>query len=142
MSATRTIACVLYGINALVSVVLGSIYLFTRRFMPYHQEAVGMQWEQVDPSMQVLITALMDVAGAGWLALGVAVAVLIWWPFRNGERWSRFLVPALLLLFYLPTLLATLMVLWHTPATPPWYGNAIALGTTGIAFVLDRYGTL
>jgi hypothetical protein len=59
-------------------------------------------------------------------------------PVRKGERWARFLVPALLTIFYVPTLLATLSVLNTTPASPPWWGNVIALGVTATAFILDR----
>jgi hypothetical protein len=43
----------------------------------------------------------------------------------------------LFLLFYVPTLLATLAVLEGTPATPPWYGNAIACLATAAGFVAD-----
>jgi hypothetical protein len=44
----------------------------------------------------------------------------------------------LLVLFYVPNLLATLSVLGQTPASPPWYGNAIALLATAIGLALDR----
>jgi hypothetical protein len=62
----------------------------------------------------------------------VATLVLVVVPMRRGEIWGRLLIPALFLLFYVPTLLATLAVLKQTPAAPPWYGNAIAcLATIG-----------
>ena len=137
MSLRKKTVLLLYGINALISVILGSVYLFKDSFMSYHQVALGISWTNLEPSLRVLIGALMDVAGAGWIAVGVATAVLILGPLRDGERWSRFLVPVLLMIFYVPTLYATLVVMAETPATPPWYGNATSCLTVLLGFLID-----
>ena len=137
MARRRQIAAVLYLLNALVSLVLGLTYLFRTSFMPYHSEALGRSWAQVDPNLQVLFGALMDVAGAGWIAMGTATLVLVAVPMRRGELWGRLLIPALFLAFYVPTLLATLAVWDGTPATPPWYGNATACVATVAGVAAD-----
>lgn len=137
MPLRRRIAALFYAINALVSLALGALYLSRDRFMPYHEAALGQPWESVEPALQTLLLALMDVAGAGWIALGVAVLMLTVYPFRRGETWSRVLIPALFLLFYVPTLLATLAVLAQTAGAPPWYGNAVACTVAVIGLLLD-----
>ncbi len=134
----RIAAISLYTITGIISITMGAIYLFSPEFMPYHSDALGRAWQDLQDSEQVLFGALLDVVGAGWIALGVAVIVLALIPMRRGERWARFLVPFLLVLFYAPNLLATLSVLEQTPATPPWYGNAFALLVTAIGLALDR----
>jgi len=132
MSLRRKIAATFYVINSLVSVGLGGMYLFRGSFMPYHAEALGRRWAEVEPALQTLLKALMEVAGAGWIGIGVATLILVAVPMRRGETWGRLLIPVLFLIFYVPTLLATLAVLNGTPATPPWYGNAVAcLATVG-----------
>lgn len=128
---------VLYAVNAIISIGLGSVYLFHPTFMSYHAAALDQSWGELDPALQTLFGALLDVAGAGWVALGVAVLALVAVPVRSGERWARILVPALFLLFYVPTLLATLSVLGATPASPPWYGNAVACGVSAVALIID-----
>ena len=52
-------------------------------------------------------------------------------------RWGRLLIPALFLIFCVPTHLATLAVLNGTPATPPWYGNATACLATAAGMLAD-----
>jgi hypothetical protein len=132
MPIRRKVAATFYLINSLVSVGLGSLYLFRGSFMPYHADALGRRWAEVDPALQTLLKALMEVAGAGWIGIGVATLILVAVPMRRGEPWGRLLIPVLFFIFYVPTLLATLAVLNGTPATPPWYGNAIAcLATLG-----------
>jgi hypothetical protein len=61
---------------ALILFVFGMIYLLRGSFMPYHSEAVGMSWEQVQPSMQYLLLALMRAAAGGFLATATAIMVL------------------------------------------------------------------
>ena len=135
MPLRSKLAAILYA--RIVSIGLGAVYLFRESFMPYHAEALSRSWIELEPTLQALIGALMNVAGAGWVALGVATLVLVALPVRRGEQWARVLVPMLLLLFYIPTLFATLTVLRETPASPPWYGNAGACLVALAAFFLD-----
>ncbi len=53
--------------------------------MPYHSEALGSSWSDVGPKTQVLILALMRVAGGGFLATGLAMFILLIIPFRAGD---------------------------------------------------------
>ena len=101
MRRHQWIAAIFYGITAAVSAVLGSIYLFRGQFMPYHADALGLTWSQVGSELQVLLVALMQVAGAGWLALALALLLLLVWPFRSGHRWARLGIPTLIALFFM-----------------------------------------
>ncbi len=136
-SLRHRVAAGIYTFIAIPSLVLGAIYLFRPTFMPYHAVALGKQWAELDAATQVLIKALMEVAAAGWLALGTLMLLLVVFPIRRGERWARWAAPAAALLFYVPTLLATLSVLQQTPASPPWHGNLIMCVAALIAFLLD-----
>lgn len=137
MPLRRKIAATFYIINSVVSVCLGSLYLFRGSFMPYHADALGRRWADVEPALQTLLGALMDAAGAGWVGIGVATLVLVAIPMRRGEQWGRLLIPALFFIFYVPTLWATLAVMNGTPATPPWYGNATACLATVAGMLAD-----
>jgi len=131
------VAAFLYTVVAFVSLLLGAIYLFRDSFMPYHAAALGKGWAELDPATQTLLKALMEVAAGGWLALGALVLLLVVFPVRGGERWARLAAPAALLLFYVPTLLATLRVLQATPASPPWRFNVVACLAAVVGLLLD-----
>lgn len=62
----------------------------------------------------------MTVAGGGWFTIGVVIMLLLGFPFRNDGKWAVYALPAVILLFYLPNLQATLSVLQNTPGTPSW----------------------
>lgn len=136
-SLRRRVAAWIYTGIAIPSLALGTIYLFRPTFMPYHAVALGKEWAELDAATQVLIKALMEVAAGGWLALGALMLLLVAFPIRRGERWARWAAPAATLLFYVPTLLATLSVQQQTPASPPWPANLAICVASVLAFLLD-----
>jgi hypothetical protein len=81
----RRLVLILYGVVGIISIALGSLYILSPRFMPYHSVAIGKDWAALSSNEQVLFLALLDVAGAGWVALGVAVIWLVVVPLRKGE---------------------------------------------------------
>ena len=137
LQGRHCVAAFLYAGMAVVSLALGAIYLFRDSFMPYHAAALGKDWGELDSATQTLLKALMEVAAAGWLALGTLILLLVAFPIRRGERWARLAAPAAILLFYVPTLLATLSVLHETPASPPWRFNVVACLCAVVGFLLD-----
>ncbi|UCH29714.1 MAG: hypothetical protein JSV06_01445 [Myxococcales bacterium] len=137
LQGRRIVAAFLYATMGVVSLVLGAIYLFRDSFMPYHAVALSKSWGELDSATQTLLKALMEVAAAGWLALGTLILLLVAFPIRRGERWARLAAPAAILLFYVPTLLATLSVLQQTPASPPWRFNVVACLCAVVGLLLD-----
>jgi hypothetical protein len=125
-----------YGITALVSLILGAIYLLKDSFMPYHAAALSRSWSEVEVATQVVLSALMTVAGGGWFTVGIVILLLLAFPFRNDRPWAIYALPAIILLFYLPNLSATLSVLQNTPGTPPYQGNVVACLSAVVGFAL------
>jgi len=48
MTMTYLAAFACYGLSALISMLFGAMYLVRSTFMPYHQEALGKPWQQLD----------------------------------------------------------------------------------------------
>lgn len=115
-------------------IVFGLIYLFRSAFMPYHAVAVGHSWSDVDPAFQILILALMRVAGGGFLTTAVAMGIMLFKPFRQGRPWAYWAIPGVGLISLLSSLYATAYVTRHTPASPPWIaaGLGVLLLCTGL----------
>jgi len=105
--------------------IFGVMFLFRREFMPYHADAVGMPWSDVPAQFQILILALLKLAGGAWLTVAVAALVLLLVPFRHGAPWARWAVPSLGLLHYAGVSIAMAHVTLNTSASPPW-GPTIA----------------
>lgn len=137
MKITYLAAFVCYGLSALLSMLFGIIYLVRSTFMPYHQEALGKPWQQLDQKLRVLLIGLMRTAGGGLLATGVSAAILLLIPFRAGESWSIYSIPAIGLLTAIPALYATIIIRFQTRAHTPVAASSIAVGLLVIGFILS-----
>lgn len=138
MTTRMTLAFGCYAVALLGTLAFGVTYVLRREFMPYHAQAVGSPWAAVPPAFRVLILNLMKAAGAAWLALTLALAVLLAIPFRQGVAWSRWTIPAVGLVNSVGALYATLQVQLHTPAKVPWKVPAaiIVLNLAGLVLSL------
>jgi hypothetical protein len=136
MPKSMKVAFTCYATAVALLSAFGLTYLFRPEFMPYHADAVAREWASVEGSFQVLILALMRVAGGGWLAAAIAIAVLLLVPFRQGYRWALWCIPAVGLVVSLPTLYATFYVRHYTPGKPPW-----AAALAGIALLLMGFAS-
>ncbi|MGK7949110.1 MAG: hypothetical protein AB4368_09980 [Xenococcaceae cyanobacterium] len=137
MSTTFLISFISYSFVAVVSIVFGLIYLIKNQFMPYHSEALGLSWSDLKPNFQVLILALMRAVGGGFLATGLTMLILLIIPYRAGEIWSIYAIPAISLCTSSGTLYATWLVKTRTPGNPPLGLSLLALGLTIIGFIFS-----
>ena len=121
---------------AVILFIFGVIYLFRPSFMAYHREALDIEWEMLEHSMQVLVLALMRAVSGGFIATSLAIAVL---QNRFGSSriaWLPSLILTIGLIVSAAILYATLMIRINTPGQPPT-GLAIlgvALLVTGFIF--------
>jgi hypothetical protein len=120
MDALTLAAFVCYLVSAMGSIAFGFIYLTRSEFMPYHREALGQNWDQLDKRLQTLIIALMRAIGGGLLGGSPGVLVLLFIPFQSGESWSYYAIPAIGLITYLPSFYAILIVRLRTRAVCPY----------------------
>jgi hypothetical protein len=126
-----------YALVALVMLSMASAFLTATEFFPYHAVASGIEWKNVEPGLQTVLLAVFRICGAGWVTVGVALVLLIVFPFgKRDEGWSYVAIPLLSLIFWGITFGTTVQVAMTTPATPPWRGSLICISVTLLSAVL------
>jgi hypothetical protein len=137
MDAISLAAFASFALAALISAAFGVLYLVRPRFMPYHQQALGLTWEELDHRLQALLLGLMRVAGGGMLAGGLSVAILLLVPFRAGEIWATYAILLIGLAGGLPALYATTLIRSRTQAHTPIAASAIGVGLLVLGTILS-----
>ena len=136
MSIGRIIVFGMYSIVAALTFLFGVIYLTRKQFMPYHAQAVETPWEKVDSKFQVLLIALLKVAGGGMLSNSLAIVCLLFLAFMPGAGWAN---PALFVTSLsegLANLWATSIVKFKSKANPPWLLSLIIVCLSVAGFIL------
>jgi hypothetical protein len=135
MTALQTVAFACYALVGLLYLAFGVVYLTTSKFMPYHAEAVGKQWEEIEPRTQVVLSGLMKLGGGGLVGFALAMACLLFVPFRQGEVWARWAIAVIGMVGALTAWNSLVLVKQKTQAkTPVWAANVgILLIVAGFA---------
>jgi hypothetical protein len=92
-----------------------AIYSFRSRIMSYHEEFLGVRFEQLDPKVGQLMLALMRVSGVTFFALAAGLVLLISFPFREGVRWAGWAIYVMLLVALVPMFFLTRRMGRKTP---------------------------
>jgi hypothetical protein len=98
----------------------GLLYMTTSTFMPYHADALAVNWEQLPANYQGFLLGVIKGMGAGSIGVTLAIVVLLAIPFRRGERWAHWAVPLVGIVFTTLTAYAAYTIDIRTPASPPW----------------------
>lgn len=97
----------------------GLIYLFRDSFMPYHAEAVSMEWIKMDPAVRYLVLALMRAASGGFISAALAMIILQMKFSNSRDPWIPWLILLIGSIMMLCISYATILIRIHTPGKSP-----------------------
>ncbi|MFY0624752.1 MAG: hypothetical protein JXR07_00540 [Reichenbachiella sp.] len=119
---------------ASLQLLFGLVYIFRNEFMPYHAQAVGIEWEQVSESFQYLFIAGMKIAGVGFLMSSMMVAYLQIQFMKDFHKWIPNLILFIGTMSYIGSMSAILIVKFNTQGNPPYL-----LATAGWILIIVGY---
>ena len=123
---------------ALLVLVFGIIYLSKTSFMPYHSEAVSLEWSEIAQKFHFLILALMKAAGGGFVAAAISIFGLQYYYGRNRLKWIPILILCVGVVISLTSIYATMVIRLNTPGNPPTAAAAVGLILIIIGFIFNR----
>ncbi len=121
ISKNHRIARNLYIAALTPMTIAGLIYAVIKEFMPYHADAVGRSWSELDQPLRVLIIAALNADGGLILCNALAMTILLTIPFKRGELWASWAITAIGSATMLTVLRSAIHVDLKTPANPPWF---------------------
>ena len=127
MDTKRRIASIMLYVVAGVALLFGLLYSFSPTILPYHERALGMTHEQLQPEVAALFLTLMRV-------IGVALVLLVKGPFSKGDRWAWWIILFMGLICLVPLLFITLNVGLYSP----WWVVAILIILEIVALIISR----
>ena len=98
MPIIKGIAFVGFMVSAIALLTNGIAYLAAHKIMSYHCEAIGKSWDELPSGTQIMSLCFMKSAAAGMLSTGIAMVMLLIFPYRSGELWSEIAVSLIAML--------------------------------------------
>ena len=125
----------LFALVGLSLFLLGCVYLSLSQFMPYHAEALQLEWDSLDANLQGLILGFLKGLGSGAFVVGIAVLWMAGKSFRETPRPFFVLMPFVAISYSSLLCFATFTVYTNTPGNPPLLLNFLLVVASVLASV-------
>jgi hypothetical protein len=136
----RIIPLILYIFLGLISLLMAFKNLFSKQFLPFQEAVYGKKWEEVDPGLQLVITALMRGSGPGFL---VVALLLLSAPVANyfkPDAFLQFFIPSILLIFCAGLFIFNYILYLRAKVRTPWKNSILAIFVIVICIVFSSLG--
>ena len=143
VSLRNRIAMACIGIAAIVEIIVGVVYFSASEVMPYHKEALGVAWSDLQPGVRTMLVGLMNAYGSTHFGVGVALGILVLIPLRRGYTWARWAILAVGLPVLGATVYLASRLAFSTGARAPWGVSLVLLGLflAGVALAKPKRAT-
>ena len=128
------IASLINYLAATLLMVMGIVYLTKTSYMPYHSDAISLNWYEVEKNTRVLVLALMRGISGGLLAVSVTILYLQFKFTSTRLSWIPLLILIVGIILSVTVLYAMLIIKLNTPGNPPF-----ALAISGIVLLLTGF---
>ncbi len=137
MKTFKILSFIGYSLVALAGLAMGIMYTFADEIMPYHLDALGSSWEELNSGTQWMLLNYERSVAAGFITTSVALFFLLLFPLRKGETWSKIAAFVIPFVEMGNMALRTASVSENTPANPPLVGVISLLSITFISFIFS-----
>lgn len=134
----RKIGNITNYVAAFILIIMGLIYLFKNSFMPYHSQALSMDWNELDSNLQHLLVAFMRAVSGGYLAVAISTILLQRKFWIHKTSWVPLIIMISGLVVSSLSIYATMLVRFYTPGKPPTTLAIVGFILLIIAYVFNR----
>ena len=125
----------LFALVGLSLFLVGCVYLSLSQFMPYHAEALQLEWDSLDSNFQGLILGFLKGLGSGAFVAGTAVLWMAGKSLRESPQPFVVLMPFVAISYSSLLCFATYTVYTNTPGNPPLLLNVLLVVASVLASV-------
>jgi len=128
------LACLILYLLSGALFVIGFIYSFTPKILPYHVNFLGKTHEQLDPKIRDLLIQSLRAGGAFLFSIGTVLILLTKKLSLENNNWIRWTFLLMIWIFCWPILRVTFTVGFDAP----WYLFLAMIILSLVAFILSK----
>jgi hypothetical protein len=135
MNYLKTISAIGYSFVSLIGFTMGIFYTLAPKIMPYHLEAMGITWDNLNNGTQWMTLNYQRSAAAGFITTSLTIFFLLIFPFRSGDFWSYFALFIIGISQWGNIALRTISVSNNTAANPPIWAILTLVILVTVSFI-------
>jgi hypothetical protein len=123
----KILPVVLYFFVGLICSVMAFKCLRAKKFLPFHEKAVGKQWKEIDNSFKLVFLSLLRLAGLGFLTISILLIVFPTVNFVYPNTFYKYSIPGIALVYCAGLFLINYRLREKTGVDTPWKESLYAM---------------
>jgi hypothetical protein len=133
----KILTVAVYFVLGIVCLKMAFKSIFSKKYLPFHEEAADKQWDQIENRLQYLILALLRISGLGFLIVFLILTVLPVFNYFIPDPFFRYFVPGISFIFCLGLFIFNFLLFKQTKAKTPWIGSLVVMIIIVMNFILS-----
>ncbi len=101
--------------------------LFSDKFLPFHEQAAGKRWHEIENPLKLVILTLLRLIGLGFLIISILLIVCPVVNYFIPNIFYKFSIPVIALIYCTGLFVINYLLYRKTGADTPWEGSLYAM---------------
>jgi len=128
-----------YLILGIVCLKMAFKSIFSKKYLPFHEEVADKLWDKIEERLQYLILALLRISGLGFFIVFLILTVLPVINYFKPDPFIRYFVPGISFIFCLGLFIFNFLLFKQTKAKTPWIGSLMVMIIIIMNFMLSMH---
>jgi phosphoglycerol transferase MdoB-like AlkP superfamily enzyme len=121
------ISIILYFLIGVICFIMAYESFFSKKFLPFLEEASGMSWESVDKPLQFVIITILRISGLGFFVVALLLTVFPIVNYFISDNFVKYAIPVISFMYCFGIFLFNYNLYKKTKANTPWRGSLIVM---------------
>ena len=135
----KLLCTIIYMLIGIICFVMAYKCIFAKEFLPFHQEAAGISWKEIDNTIQKVIITILRISGLGFLILFLLLTSFPIVNFFKNDPFIKLMVPVISIVFCTGLFIFNFLLYKDTNAKTPWRGSLMILVVLVICLIFSFF---
>ena len=131
------VSTLIYIFVGIICLLMAYKSIFSKKNLPFHEEAAGMSWDSIDKRLQNVIITILRISGLGFLIIFLFLSVFSIINYFKHDPLIKFSIPSIAIIYCFGLFLFNFQLFRRTKAKTPWIGSIIAMIMILSGFVIS-----
>jgi len=117
----------LYFLVGIICLSMSVKILFSKKFLPFHEEVAGKKWSEIENRLKLLILSFLKLIGLGFLIVSILLIICPIVNYFSPNIFYKYFIPAIALIWSIGLFVINYSLYKNTKVDTPWKGSLYAI---------------
>jgi uncharacterized membrane protein YqjE len=133
----RSVPVVLYFLVGIICFFMAFKSLSSKKFLPFHEQAAGKPWNEIDDPLKLVILSFLRLSGLGFLIVSILLLVFPIVNYIAPNIFYEYSIPVIALIYCMGLFIVNYLLYKNSRADTPWKGSLYAFSIIVVGIVVS-----